>query len=129
MNETPSPSKRISFFFIAIISVLLVLSAISLWHSIETYRTKGSFDLMTVILSVSAIALSSYVFLQTRRKPLDLGFELPKVFTSIECSGCQFKDIREFQKGDYILKDAGSCPKCTGQMMISAIYKEAEKEK
>ena len=129
MSEPPPPAvRRISFFFIAVISVLLVLSFISLYQAAETYRRTGSPDLMTITISVGAIALSSYMILQTRRKPLKLGFETPKVFTTVQCSGCDFTDVREFQTGDYILKEAESCPKCDSQSFISSIYREAKEK-
>jgi len=70
--------------------------------------------------------------MQSRRKPLRLGFEPTKVFTTIQCSNCDFKNTREFQNGDYVLKKAESCPKCNIQTFISSIYREAtdeEKEK
>lgn len=128
MSEPSNAVKRISFFFIAVISVLLILSFISLYQAAETYRRTGSPDLLTITLSVSAIALSSYMILQTRRKPLKLGFEMPKVFTAIQCSSCDFKNTRDFQKGDYILKDAEPCPECNGSSFISSIYREAKEK-
>lgn len=128
MSEPPNAVKRISFFFIAVISVLLVLSFFSLYQAVETYRRTGSPDIMTITLSVSAIALSSYMVLQMRRKPLKLGFEVPKVFTIVECPSCDFTNTREFQTGDYILKEADPCPKCEESSFISSIYREAKEK-
>ncbi len=42
---------------------------------------------------------------------------------------CGFKNIREFERGDYIFKEVEECPKCEEKMMISSIYREAEEEK
>jgi len=128
MSETTPKVNRISFFFIAVISMLLVLSFISLYQVVETYRNTGSLDSITIMLSASAIALSAYMLLQMRRKPLKLGFEMPKVFTTIQCSSCDFKNVREFQKGDYILKKLEPCPKCNGSMFISSIYREVDEK-
>jgi len=128
MSETTPKVNRISFFFIAVISMLLVLSFISLYQVVETYRNTGSLDSITIMLSASAIALSAYMLLQMRRKPLKLGFEMPKVFTTIQCSSCDFKNVREFQKGDYILKKMEPCPKCNGSMFISSIYREVDEK-
>ena len=128
MNEPPSNGKRIPIFFITVISVLLLLSFISLYQAAETYRRTGSPDLMTLILSVGAIALSSYLVLQMRHKPVKLGFEIPKIFTTVQCSKCDFKNIREFQKGDYVLKIVESCPKCQNSTYISSVYRETSKE-
>jgi len=126
MEEPSNAARRMSFFFIAVVSVLLVLSFISLFQAVETYRRTGSPDLLTITLSLSAIALSSYVVFQMRRKPLKLGFEMPKVYTTVQCSKCDFKNVREFQKGDYILKAIAPCPKCSSQTLISSIYREVE---
>jgi len=128
MNETQRAARRMPFFFLAIISVLLVLSFISLYQAVETYRRTGSPDFLTVIMSLSAITLSSYMLLQMRRKPMKMGFEMPKVFTTIQCSSCDFRNIRDFQKGDYILKSAEPCPKCSSASFISSIYREAEEK-
>jgi hypothetical protein len=129
MSETPSEPKRISFFFVVVVSALLILSFISLYMAVETYRNTGEPpDFMTIILIVGAMALSSYMILQMRRKPLKLGFEMPKVFTTVQCSSCDFKNVRDFQKGDYILKEADSCPECKNQTYISSIYREAEEK-
>ena len=128
MSQPANAAKRISFFFIAVISVLLILSFISLYQAVETYRRTGSADPMIITLSVGAIALSSYMLLQTRRKPLKLGFETPKVFAAVQCTSCDFTNIREFQTGDYILKEAEPCPKCNGPSFISSIYRKAEEK-
>ena len=129
MTEPSNSVKRYSFFFFAVISVLLVLSLFSLYQAVETYRRTGSPDLLTVTLSVSAIALSSYMLLKTRRKPLKLGFEIQEVFTTVQCSSCSFKNVRDFQNGDYVFKDSDPCPKCDSPSFISTIYRKAgEKE-
>jgi hypothetical protein len=83
MSETLPEPQRISFFFIAIISVLLILSFISLYQ----------------------------------------------VFTTTKCSSCDFKNVRGFQNGEYILKAIEACPKCNSHMFISSIYGETEEKK
>ncbi|TXT56989.1 MAG: hypothetical protein BAJATHORv1_20587 [Candidatus Thorarchaeota archaeon] len=57
----------------------------------------------------------------------------PPTVTELQCQNpnCDFKEIRDFEKGDYILKEMEQrCPKCEGTMMIEGIYivrKEEEK--
>jgi hypothetical protein len=47
----------------------------------------------------------------------------PPTVTEIRCNGCDFKEIRDFQKGDYILKAAETiCPKCQSAMTIEGVY-------
>ena len=61
----------------------------------------------------------------------------PPTVTEIHCDNpeCDFKEIRQFEKGDYILKPLhAKCPKCAGTMTIEGVYvvkedKDAEKDK
>ncbi|MHA3964104.1 MAG: hypothetical protein AM325_011265 [Candidatus Thorarchaeota archaeon SMTZ1-45] len=47
----------------------------------------------------------------------------PPTVTEIRCSSCDFKEIRDFQKGDYVLKAVeATCPKCQGAMTIEGVY-------
>lgn len=126
--EEKSEIKRAPIFFIAVVLIMLIMSLASLVLLIKTYITQGTFETLNVILSVSAIALSIYLLLQMRRKPLTLGFETLKVLTVIQCTKCDYKNIRDFNKGDYVLKEVGSCPKCNGTLLIYSIFREPEKK-
>ncbi|MBD3405474.1 MAG: hypothetical protein GF411_04980 [Candidatus Lokiarchaeota archaeon] len=49
----------------------------------------------------------------------------PPTVTELQCQeqDCDFKEIRDFKKGDFILKEVEQeCPKCQGLMMIEGIY-------
>jgi hypothetical protein len=47
----------------------------------------------------------------------------PPTVTEIRCDSCDFKEIRDFQKGDYILKTVeATCPKCQGNMTIEGVF-------
>ncbi len=47
----------------------------------------------------------------------------PPTVTEIRCNGCDFKEIRDFQKGDYVLKAVeATCPKCQSSMTIEGVY-------
>jgi len=47
----------------------------------------------------------------------------PPTVTEIRCNSCDFKEIRDFQKGDYILKAVETtCPKCQSAMTIEGVY-------
>jgi hypothetical protein len=55
----------------------------------------------------------------------------PPTVTEISCdnSECTFKEIRDFQKGDFILKALETkCPKCQGSMTIQGVYMVREEE-
>ncbi len=123
-------ARRISIFFITVILVMLVMSLVALILAVETYVTQGNIDVMNTILSVSTIALSIYLLLQMRKRTLSLDFEALKVLTVIQCTKCNYRNVKDFEKGDYILKEVGSCPKCDGILLIYSIFREVkEKEK
>jgi hypothetical protein len=47
----------------------------------------------------------------------------PPTVTEIRCNSCDFKEIRDFQKGDYVLKTVeATCPKCQSAMTIEGVY-------
>ena len=48
----------------------------------------------------------------------------PPTVTEIRCNDCDFKEIRDFKKGDFILKTVeDACPKCqTTGMTIEGVY-------
>lgn len=49
----------------------------------------------------------------------------PPTITEIRCdnSECTFKELRDFERGDYILKPLDvPCPRCGGTMTIQGIY-------
>ncbi len=125
------PVKRVSSLLVVIVLVVLVLSIAALYQAISYYGSNevgmGSWFLF---LGITGVALSSYMILQTRRRGVRLPFEPPKVITTIICEKCGLKNIRDFQRGDYIFKETEACPKCDEKMLISAIYREVkEKEK
>jgi hypothetical protein len=69
--------------------------------------------------------------LQSRRAVVTMKRGPSKVTTTIECRKCGFKNVRDFQRGDYVYKELEACQKCPDdKMIITAIYKEVkEKEK
>ena len=130
-EKAEGPVKRISSLLIAIILVTLILSIAALYQAIAYY---GSNDMNLgswfMFLGFTGLALSTYMMLQTRRKGVRLPFEAPKVITTILCQKCGLKNIRDFQRGDYIFKETEPCPKCNEKMTMSSIYREVkEKEK
>lgn len=126
-REMPPPARRLSSIFMIIIFVMLILSAAALYQVVEAYRS-GKLDIASVILGLSAVAISLYMLLQLKMKPLKLGFEPQKVLTTIECTKCDYKNIREFQQGDFILKTVEPCPKCNEETVVSSIYRKQEEK-
>jgi hypothetical protein len=130
MTDSVEPVKRVSPFLLVIILIAFILSLSALYIAVESIIDQT--DLLNsysfLAIGFFGLALSVYMLLQTRGKPMQVTLELPKVITTIECPKCDFKNIRDFQKEDYIFKETGPCQKCNETMKITAIYREAKKK-
>ena len=82
-----------------------------------------------MLIGVSGLALSTYMVFQTRRRALKLAFIPPRIATTILCQKCGFKNIRDFERGDFIFKETEECPKCKEKMMINSIFREIVEKK
>jgi len=129
-TQTSSPPPRISSSLIIAVFLALALSFIALIYGVSILAQEGEVASIFLILGFVGVALSTYVLFQTRRRLANLKIEVPPVNTTIECKKCGFKNVREFQRGDYIFKENGPCQKCNENMLITAIYREVkEKQK
>jgi len=133
MESTVPAARRVSPFLLAIILITLLLSLISIYQGITEYlvgdQNIGSFYMSMGLIT---LALSAYMLFQTRRRMLKLiGMEMQPLSTTLQCQKCGFKNVREFQRGDFVFKQTEqACPKDNEKMIISSIYREVkEKEK
>ena len=121
--------KQVSPFLLVIILVFFILSLVALFIAVESIieqtDTLNSYSFL--LIGFFGLALSIYMLLQSRGKPMRVTLELPRVITTLECPKCDFKSVRDFQRDDYIFKETGSCQKCNETMRITAIYREAKK--
>jgi len=133
MTKTAEPPiRRISSIYLVIILVTFVLAVTALFVGVDAYsrNPQNASAGYYMLVGFIGLALSAYMLLQAQRKPLRVAFEMPRVITTILCQKCGFKNIRDYQQGDYIFKEAEPCPKCNEKMMIASIYREVkEKEK
>ena len=128
MGETEAP-RRISSLFLAIIVITLALSVVAIFWGVEAYRVEDTgTGNSSILIGVSGLALSAYMLFQTRRRTLQLSIKMQPVTTTLSCQKCGFKNLRDFQRGDFIFKEAEECPKCKEKMQISSIYREAEEK-
>lgn len=131
VSSAPGTAK-ISTFVLSIVLIVLALSVVALGLAANAFMM-GEEVLAAFLLAIGAIAmpLSVYVLLQSRRHVTSMKAVTPAVMTTIECRKCGVKNVREFQRGDYVFKELEPCQKCPDtNMMITAIYKEVkEKEK
>ncbi len=132
MSENQSStSTKISTYLVMIVLIVLALSTAALIWSISAF-IEGNEIVAGYLLVIGFIAmgLSIYVLFQSRKRVASMKIEAPKVMTTVECRKCGIKNVREFQRGDFVYKDLDPCQKCDDKMIITAIYKEVkEKEK
>jgi hypothetical protein len=131
MSEKSSATAKISSFLMAIVLVVLALSIVALLLSVNAFLAGNEIVAgYLLIIGFIAVGLSVYVMFQSRKRAASLKIEAPKVMTTVECRKCNIKNVREFQRGDFVYKDLDPCQKCDDKMVITAIYKEVkEKEK
>lgn len=129
MTDNVENAKKISPFLLVIILVFFILSLAALFIAVESLieQTDSLNSYSFLLIGFFGLALSIYMLLQNRGKPMRVTLELPRVITTLECPKCDFKSVRDFQRDDYIFKETGSCQKCNETMRITAIYREAKK--
>jgi hypothetical protein len=131
MTDKVKPVKRISPFLLVLVLIVFILSLSALFMAMQSIADQT--DLLNsysfLVIGVFGLAISAYMLLQTKGKPSHMSLELPRVLTTLECPKCDFKNIRDFQREDYVFKETGSCQKCNEPMKITAIYREAKKKK
>jgi len=99
--------------------VLTASGALILTYGMDPSAGGLSFVFFIVGLVVMSVGFS---LLTAGRKKKEVTPSLPTV-TEIRCNGCDFKEIRDYEKGDYILKPLeANCPKCSGKMTIEGVY-------
>ena len=130
MSEKMAPVRKVSPFLLMLILIGFVLSLSALYIAANSlFSQSESLDAYSwLAIGLGGLALSTYMLFQTRTKPTHTSLELPRVITTLECPKCDFKNIRDFQREDYIFKKAGSCQKCNETMTITAIYREEKKK-
>lgn len=129
MNEPFATKKKISPILLAILLVTLLLSIFSIFLGFDAYLSGDAESGSTyMILGATTLALSGYVLFQTRKRILKLALKTQPVTTTILCEKCGLKNLRDFQRGDYIFKEAEPCPKCNEKMVIASIYREVKEK-
>lgn len=129
-TQATAPIARISTFLLLVVFLTLALSFVALIFGATVVEQNTEASWVLLLLGFLGVSLSTYVLFQTRRRLSKLKIVVPPVVTTIECKKCGFKNVREFQRGDYIFKEGEPCQKCNDKMLITAIYREVkEKEK
>ncbi len=134
MSKTsPAPGTAKASTFVLLITLIVLALSISAFGLAANAFLAGQETLAAFLVVIGAIAmtLSVYVLLQSRRHVASVKLVSTAMMTTVECKKCGVKNVREFQRGDYVFKELEPCQKCPDtKMMITAIYKEIkEKEK
>ena len=133
MSKTsPAPgTAKISTFVLLIVLIVLALSLVALGLAVNAFMAEEEIVAgYLLVISAIAMSLSVYVLVQSRRRVTSMKSEKPSMMTTTECRKCGVKNVREFQRGDYVFKELEKCQKCDDKMTITAIYREVkEKEK
>ena len=111
MSENMKSVRKVSPFLLILILIGFILSLSALYIAADSLVNQSeSFDAYSwLAIGFGGLALSAYMLLQTRSKPMSTVLELPRVLSTLECLKCDFKNIRDFQREDYIFKKTGSC--------------------
>ena len=130
-SATSSATRRISSFLYMVVLVVMVMALVALALAVNAFMVgEQTVAIYLVIIGFIALGLSTYVLMQSRTRAAAMKIETPQTLTTIECKKCGFKNVREFQRGDYVFKELDKCQKCDDRQIITAIYKEVkEKEK
>jgi len=131
MKKASETTKRVSSFVLIGTFVTLTLSLIAITLGINLVSTGDNITAgYLLLIGFLGLALSTYLLLQTRRRISRLKIQTPPVNTTLECGKCGLKNIREFQRGDFVFKTTEDlCQKCNEKMMIVAIYREVTDKK
>jgi len=131
-SKSSPTTNRISNFMFLITLAVMALSIIAFGLAAITINENWLQAMFFVAVGAVALVMSSYILLQSRRTAATAKTAASsKVMTTVECRKCGVKNVRDFQRGDYVYKELEACQKCPDdKMMITAIFKEVkEKEK
>ena len=107
-------SDKISTYLQIIIFAVLALAFIALIFGIEAYLMGNqTVAIYLILIGALSMGLAIYVLYQSRKRVAKMKTqEDTKVMTTIECIKCKTKDLREFERGDFVYKELDKCDKC-----------------
>ncbi len=81
-------------------------------------------DPLYILLIAIVVFLASYLLVSYLRESSTQKEEKGKLLTMKKCLSCNYVLSRPYEKEDYVGRKEGKCPRCSGDMMITAIYLE-----
>ncbi len=132
-KKMSSEKRSVSLVLILIIVsvVIMIFLATQSLSAAYMYYQQGRIDQVgyNLMYGIIGVALSLYTVAQFRRRGHSRPIKEPDVMTIAECQKCDFKNVRKFAKGDYVMKTTEECPKCKEPMTITSIYQIEDKTK
>lgn len=119
MSESGQPKtsggiRGVRIVFVILAFVFLIFGLPYLLMGFETG------DYFTLILGFFMFTLFFSFISAARAAPAQN--PIFRTVTVSKCSKCEYTEVRDFQKGDYIYKTLGKCKDCSGEMYIRSIY-------
>ncbi|MFX1486252.1 MAG: hypothetical protein ACFFBS_04060 [Promethearchaeota archaeon] len=116
MSEEHKGSRTSRIIIIAISIVMLAAGGYLIYLGI----TSGG-DFLMIMLG---LILMSFVmsFLNVGGRAAYPSRAEHQTLSIIKCRTCDFTEIRDFERGDYIFKEVGDCKECQGKTFIKTIY-------
>ena len=114
-----------------IVSILLILFGFySLNVAFATYGSDPLLGLLYFLAAVLSFGLIAFSVFRVRRGIMLANPAPNKVLSIVKCSGCSFKQIKNFALGDYVLKRLGTCTQCNAApLFIDGIYGEGSQRR
>ena len=130
MSDMEPSTRKFSLFFLVIIFVTLALAIAAFFQAYDAYNAgQAANGHFFTLIGASGLALLTYMVFQTRRRTLRLAFVPPRITSTVLCQKCGFKNIRDFERGDFIFKKTEDCPKCKEKMSIASVFREVKEKK
>ncbi len=80
-----------------------------------------------ILWGLACIAFILFLVLLRRNYRGVPRIEATEVRRLVACDACNIESEGPFQKGDYVFREVGKCPRCGGQLYVKALYGVDEK--
>lgn len=108
--------KQITIYTILLIVFILITASFLIMYMVENDANYSSISFITMMIAVW-IAVNLARALKTK---------IPKYryIEVVKCLSCGYSFKKKPDEGDYILRDVGICPQCSGRLIVYGIYRE-----
>ncbi len=125
--ETPKSESKPKQPKYAALSVIFAVGAIALFLVASLIDSVQDYSMYILVVGALLLVASWGIYFfagkpSSKELPEDKDKEKENVITVIGCRGCDRREERAFETGDYMFKELGPCAKCSGVSFIKAIY-------